>query len=127
MKSNIVKKVGILIFSSILFASCTSSYEAIGNVSVLSDRAIKAGVAYKQLSINSGGTKEELKHSQAETLDEAVSQVISQVPGGRFITNVTIYVGDNGYYAVSGNVWGTPVGGDTVQHVPPMIASIHSR
>jgi len=99
-----------------LFASCVSKYEAIGHVSLLSDYTIKPGVAYEQLTTNSGGNKKELKHSKMGSIDDAVTQVISKVPGGCFITDVTIYIVDDGYYAVSGNVWGV-ASPDTLTHV----------
>ena len=126
MKITNVKKAGILFLAGILFASCANTYEAIGNVSVLSDRVVKPGLAYKQLTTQSGSTKKEIKHSKAQTVDEAVSQAISAVPGGCFITNVTIYIAADGRYAVSGNVWGTEAE-DTVMHYPSMVASVHSK
>lgn len=119
MKNNKFKKAGLLLLIGGLFASCTSTYEAIGNVSVLSNRPIKSGVAYEQLTFKSGGSKKELKRSKAESIGDAVKQVISKVPGGRFITNVTIYVVNDGHYAVSGNVWG--VTDDSVPHANPNV------
>lgn len=122
--NNIVKKAGILLAMGIFFASCASKYEAIGKVNVLSDRPIKAGITYKRLTSHSGGTKKELKNSKTECLDAAVKHLISSVSGGCFLTNVTIYVVDNGYYAVSGDVWGID-GNDTLQRAQPnVLASI---
>ena len=96
MKTNTLKKAGIALLLSGLFASCASKYEAIGNVSLLSERAIKPGLEYKQLTTNSGGSKKELKSSKTVSIKDAVAQVISKVPGGCFITDVTIYIVNDG-------------------------------
>jgi hypothetical protein len=115
MKKNKLKKAYMFLLMGGLCASCASKYEAIGHVSLLSDHTIKPGIAYEQLTTNSGGSKKELKHSKLGSIDDAVTQVISKVPGGCFITDVTIYVVNDGYYAVSGNVWGAAAS-DTLTH-----------
>lgn len=105
---------------SSVFASCANTYEAIGNVGILSDRHIKDGISYKQLTTNTGGSKKEIKNSKTESINDAVKEAVSKVRGGCFITDVTIYVVDNGRYAVSGNVWGTSMS-DSVPHTGPNI------
>lgn len=117
MKRSNIKKARILLLISAFFASCTSAYQPIGKVSILSSRPVKPGVVYKQLTTNSGASKKEMKRSKAEDVDDAVKQLISKVSGGSFITNVTIYMVDNSHYAVSGNVWGAT--GDTLTHYFP--------
>ena len=98
--------VASLLLGSLL-TSCAGTYEAIGKVNILSETEVTPGLKYTQLTTNSGGNKRELKYSTAATVQEAVAQVIDKVPGGRFMTDVTIYAVNDGYFAVMGNVWGT--------------------
>jgi hypothetical protein len=111
MKRSKLKNASMLIIMSGLLASCASTYETIGNASILSDRSLRHGIVYEQLTVNSGGSRKEIKSSKTESVDGAVKQLIAKVPGGCFITDVTIYIVDDGRYAVSGNVWGIPVSG----------------
>ena len=107
----------MIVIVGALFASCTSTYQPIGKVSVLSNQPIKSGVVYRQLTTNSGISKKEIKGSEAKDVDDAVKQLMFSVSGGSFVTDVTIYVTKHGYYAVSGNVWGAT--GDTIPHTYP--------
>jgi hypothetical protein len=123
MKTNKLKKAGLLLLIGGMFASCASKYEAIGHVSLLSDHTIRRGIAYEQLTTNSGGSRKELKRSKTGSIEDAVTQVISTVPGGCFMTNVTIYVVNDGYYAVSGNVWGAATNEKLSPEAPGTFAS----
>jgi len=67
---------------------------------------VNPAIKYEQLSTNSGATPKELKKSKAETVKAAINNVIVSVPGGCFMTNVTVYAVNDGFFAVSGNVWG---------------------
>lgn len=107
MKTNKMKITAASLLLGTLLTSCATTYEAIGNVSVLSESKVNPELKYTQLTTNSGAAKRQLKHSTAATVQEAVNQVIDNVPGGRFMTNVTIYAVNDGYFAVTGNVWGT--------------------
>lgn len=106
MKTFKYKMIFLSLSAAMLLTSCASSYDAIGTVDMLSNKSLDTTINYKQLTFNSGITKKLIKHSTADNLDKAIDNVVNQVPGGLYITNVTIYVVDNGYYAVSGNVWG---------------------
>lgn len=99
--------IAILLLGTLL-TSCAKTYEAIGHVSMLSAGTyVNPGIKYQQLTSNSGGSKKEVKHSKAESVRVAIKNVIGSVAGGCFMTNVTVYAVNDGYFAVSGNVWGT--------------------
>jgi len=104
MKTQNVKTILKTLALSILLSSC-GTYEVIGKVDTLSDRHINAHLKYKQLTTNSGGSKKEILHSEAVTIHGAVTQALAKVPGGCFMTDVTVYAVKDGYFAVSGNVW----------------------
>jgi hypothetical protein len=107
MKTILTKTAAASLLLGALLTSCAGTYEAIGKVNILSETEVASGLKYTQLTTNSGADKKELKYSTAATVQEAVAQVIGNVPGGRFITDVTIYAVNDGYFAVTGNVWGT--------------------
>lgn len=104
MKNQTIKTVLKSIVISIMLSSC-GTYEVIGKVDILSDRHINTGIKYKQLTTNSGGSKKEILRSQAVTIHGAVTKALARVPGGCFMTNVVVYAVNDGYFAVSGNIW----------------------
>lgn len=95
-----------------LLSSCASNYETIGKVSMLAPDRVDRGIQYKPLAANTGSSKKEITASKAQSVTQAVQQVIDKVPGGKYMTNVTVYVVNGGYLAVKGDVWG--VGTDSV-------------
>lgn len=101
-----MKKLGFYIGMSVLLTSCAASYNEIGGLSMLSDKSIKAGGHYQKLAVAVGTSKKEIKHSHAVSMNAAIDQVLSQVPGGQYLTNVKIYAVNGDYLAVSGDVWG---------------------
>jgi hypothetical protein len=114
MKTHHIKVAVISLAISALLTSCASTYEAIGKVNMLSAGHLTPNLNYKKLTANAGGRKKDVKHSKATTMQQAIKQVVDKVPDGRFMTNVTVYIVNGGYYAVSGNVWG--VGNDSIPH-----------
>jgi len=104
MKIQTLKTILKSLALSILLSSC-GTYEVIGKVDTLSDRHINASLKYKQLTTNSGSSKKEILHSEAVTVRGAVTQALAKIPGGCFMTDVTVYAVNDGYFAVSGNVW----------------------
>jgi hypothetical protein len=73
---------------------------------MLSDRHVESGGNYRMLQAHVGATKKELKNTSATTIERAIEEVLGEVPGGIYITNVKIYAVDGDYLAVSGDVWG---------------------
>lgn len=94
-----------LLTAAILFASC-SSYEAIGKVPMLSASVVDTTATYRLITAASGASGSEIRKNSAESVADAVQKLINNVPGGAFVTNVNVYVLNNGNYAVSGDVWG---------------------
>ncbi|HWY98238.1 MAG TPA: hypothetical protein VNY36_04035 [Bacteroidia bacterium] len=125
MKTNKIKLAITGLLISTLFTSCAVNYEAIGKVSMLSVGKVDPNLKYKQFTTNSGGSKKELKSSYAPTVKAAIRQVLSNTPGGYFITNVTIYSVNDGYFAVSGDVWG--VDKDTISNINPTLLSLSTK
>jgi hypothetical protein len=103
-----MKKLSLYFLISVLLTSCASAYQEIGSLAMLSNRNIEPSKNYKKLATAIGGTKKELKESNAESMDAAINNAISKVPGGKYLTNVKIYVVRGEYLAVSGDVWGQP-------------------
>lgn len=112
MKTINLKTACMCLMAGLMLASCASSYDAVGTVGMLAPDRVDKGVKYSKLTTNSGGGKQDLKNSKASTVTQAVQQVIDNVPGGKYMTNVTVYVVNGGYVAVKGDVWG--IGTDTV-------------
>lgn len=101
-----MKKLGFYIGMSVLLTSCAASYNEIGGLSLLSDRHIDASQHYQKLAVAVGASKKDIKHSKAVDMKQAIDEVLNQVPGGEYITNVKIYAVNGDYLAVSGDVWG---------------------
>ena len=93
----------ILLFS--LLASCTASKQ-IGSINMISNRNIESNAEYVLIRNYMGASKQEIRKSKAQTVEDAVDQVVRSVPGGEFLKNVKIYLTSNKYLAVEGDVWG---------------------
>jgi hypothetical protein len=103
-----MKKSSLYFLISILLTSCASTYQEIGSLSMLSNRSIEPSKNYKKLATAIGSSRKELKGATAESMDAAINSAINKVPGGKYLTNVKIYVVHGEYLAVSGDVWGQP-------------------
>ena len=91
---------------SMLLVSCASTYQEIGGVNLLATHDVPEKQNYKLLATGVGSTKKEIKHSTAQSMNEAVKAVLDRVPGGDHLTNVKLYIVNDIYLAVSGDVWG---------------------
>lgn len=92
--------------------SC-NSLKQIGDVNMISTRNIDASMKYKLISSYAGGSDKELskrslKKSRATNIESAVSETVKKIPGGEYLMNVKIYLINNKYIAVEGDVWGNP-------------------
>src|SRR5579871_6114551 len=101
-----MKKLSFYLAICTLLTSCAASYQEIGSLGMLSDRHVETGGNYRMLQAHVGATKKELKNTTATTIERAIEQVLNEVPGGTYITNVKIYAVNGDYLAVSGDVWG---------------------
>jgi len=119
-----MKAIWVYLIMGILLTSCTT-YNEVGRLNVLSDRQVDANAKYQRLTTGSGSTKKEIRKSEALTIQQAIDQVLDQVPGGAYLTNVKIYVVKGDCIAVAGDVWGkvaekqTPVSTKTVCNSKP--------
>lgn len=60
----------------------------------------------------SGGSKKELRQTEATSLEDAIDATVRRVPGGEYLMNVKVYAvekafAERHYFAVEGDVWGT--------------------
>lgn len=101
-----MKKLSFYIAISILLSSCASTIHEIGGLNMLSDRHIDPNGHYQKLAIGVGTAKKEIKASKAENIEAAINQILDQIPGAEYLTNVKIYAVYGDYLAVSGDVWG---------------------
>ncbi len=101
-----MKKIMYLFLTCLIFSSCRSRYTVIGSLDMLSDRKIESTPDDKMICAGAGGSKKELKKARAVTIKGAVDSILNHVPGGAYLTNVRIYIVENDYLAVSGDVWG---------------------
>jgi len=106
MKTLQLLSITFYLATASLFVSCASSYEAIGKVSMLSNRSIDTMLHYKLLAANQIKTAKQLKGYGEENINQAVNETLTSVSGGLYLTNVTIYVVNGNYYKVTGDVWG---------------------
>lgn len=95
----------VLIALSATLLSCTS-VEQIGRVNMISNRNIDSDMDYKMIATYSGGSKKELKKARAVTIEDAIDETVRTVPGGEFLMNAKIYIVNETYFAVEGDVWG---------------------
>lgn len=91
--------------ATIFMVSC-QSVEQVGKLNMISNRNVDTNFNYERISTYSGGSKKEFRKSNAETIEHAVDQTVKKVIGGEFLMNAKIYMVNNEYFAVEGDVWG---------------------
>jgi hypothetical protein len=97
----------LLLFCAIfLLASCAVTTKQIGSVSMISNRNVESSTNYVLLKSYMGSSQKELRKSKAETIQDAIEQVVKATPGGEFLKNVKLYTTSKKYFAVEGDVWG---------------------
>ena len=74
---------------------------------MISSRNVNPEFDYVRLESYSGLSKKVLKKTRHENIEEAITDVVRNVPGGEFLMNAKLYVIDGKYFAVEGDVWGT--------------------
>lgn len=88
----------------IIVAAGCSQIKQIGEVNMISTRNIDPNLKYQLISSYSGSKK--LSKSKSTSVEAAIDQTVKDVPGGEFLMNAKIYLVDNKYIAVEGDVWG---------------------
>jgi hypothetical protein len=93
-------------FSVILvFALCVSTKQ-IGSVNMISNRNVESAGNYVLPKSYMAANKQEVRTSKAKTIEDAIDNVVRSVHGGKFLKNVKIYLKDEKYIVVEGDVWG---------------------
>ncbi|HNT81081.1 MAG TPA: hypothetical protein PKH65_10400 [Bacteroidia bacterium] len=82
------------------------STKQIGKVNMISNRNNDSNAEYESIQNYVGGSNQELRRFKAPTLEQAIDNVVRNVPGGEYLKNVKIYVLNGKYFAVEGDVWG---------------------
>ncbi len=89
-----------------MMSSCMT-FKQIGNLTMMSNRNIDSKMEdYVLVRSYMGDAKKELRKSRALTIEDAMDQTVRNTPGGEFLKNVKVYVVNNSYVAVAGDVWG---------------------
>lgn len=73
---------------------------------MISNRNIESSGNYVLLRAYMGASKQEIKNTKATSVEDAIDQVVKSTPGGEYLKNVKIYLKDNQYIAIEGDVWG---------------------
>lgn len=100
-----MKKILLLFVAVVMLYSCLSTKQ-VGSLTVVSTRNLDPSADYDLVSGYAGGKKHDLRSSRNETIEDAVDQVISGVPGGEYLQNARVYMVRGKYFAVQGDVWG---------------------
>jgi len=95
----------------LLFHSCIQVRQ-IGSLNMVSTRNINPSAHYNMITTYSGGSKKELRQTEATSLEDAIDATVRRVPGGEYLMNVKVYAveksfAERHYFAVEGDVWGT--------------------
>lgn len=97
----------LLLFCAVLLlTSCAVTIKQIGSVNMISSRNVESSTNYVLLRSYMGASQKELRKSKAETIQDAIEQVVKSTPGGEFLKNVKLYTTSKKYYAVEGDIWG---------------------
>lgn len=91
-------------------SSCIQ-FKEIGRLNAVSTRNVDFGnTKYKLLASYAGEHKKDVKKTAAESIEQAINNVIRKWPGGEFMTNVKLYqvsaFNPKKKYAVAGDVYG---------------------
>ncbi len=89
----------------LLLTGCTSVMQ-IGKINMISNRNVETSFDYSLISSYAGGSQKEIKKTRSETIEQAIDQTVKKVPGGEFVMNASIFMVNNRYFAVQGDVWG---------------------
>ncbi len=100
-----MRKILVLVFILFTLNSCMSVRE-IGTLNMISTRNVSLNEKYELLATYVGISKNELKRSKSQTINEATNTTVKRVPGGEFLMNAKIYIINERSFAVEGDIWG---------------------
>jgi len=96
--------LGILVI--VFLGGCGVEKKLIGDINMISERNIDSRTNYIELKRYAGASKREMRNAKSKNLQDAVDVLVKSVPGGEFIKNAKIFLVNNMYYAIQGDVWG---------------------
>lgn len=114
-----MKKILLLSILCLLLTSCFG-VKQIGDVNIISNRNVElTGGNYELIRTYAGSSskkelKKEFKRVKAKNIDQALSHVLRNTPGGEFVSNAKIYLLNGTYYVIQGDIWG--VKGANIDH-----------
>lgn len=86
--------------------ACAPAVRQVGRVNMISNRNVDPSVDYSLVSSYAGGSNRELRRSRAENIEQAIDDTVKKVPGGEFLMNARVFIVNDKYFAVEGDVWG---------------------
>lgn len=95
-----------IFLAALLSTTGCMSVRQVGKVNMISTRNVDPTVDYELVSSYAGGSQRELKRSRAENVEQAIDDTVKKVPGGEFVVNARLYIVNDRYFAVEGDVWG---------------------
>ena len=101
-----MKTIFTLFVVAVLFSGC-SSVKMVGDVNMLSTRNVDSGANYQLIKTGTDDSRTAFRKSKAINIDQAVNNLVMDVPGGEFLKNAKLYT-DGKKWAVIGDVWGLP-------------------
>lgn len=101
-----MKQIAILLFSIfICFQLFAGKPKLVGQLNMISTRNVESNFSYVLLKRSTNDSKKAFKQTKAKSIDGAIQNAVSDVPGGEFLKNVKLYF-DGSNYSVIGDVWG---------------------
>ena len=100
-----MKKLIITTIAALILASCGSVRE-VGSFTMVSTRNIDSKTDYQLLASFSGQNRGFLYRNRGQTIQIAIDNIVRTVPGGDFLKNAKVYLIDERFFAVEGDVWG---------------------
>lgn len=94
----------LLFLSIVILAGCSSVHQ-IGSVNMISSRNVDSKADYVLIKTGTNDSKANFRKNKATTVDQAINNMVQNVPGGEFMKNVKLYT-DGKSFAVLGDVWG---------------------
>lgn len=98
-------KTLILLAVSTILVSCLS-VKQVGDLNMVSKRNIDLSHEYELKATYAKLSSKELRRSNAQTIEQAIDQCVRKIAGGEFLLNVKIYLVNQRYWAVEGDVYG---------------------
>lgn len=114
-----MKNILLLLILGLSLSGCLG-VKQIGDVNIISNRNVELKNGdYELISSYAGSSskrelKKEFRKVKAKNIDQALSHVLRNTPGGEFVANAKIYLLNGSYFVIQGDIWG--VAGNKINH-----------